>query len=407
MAARIDERAAVLEQAGASAPEIDELLDYNANHFDPAALSQTVHLPLNDEPFVESWERYIAEASVPGVWTILRQALPQLRFPVERGISRSPTYRASVLRLEPVPAETPPLRLQRPEALQLTLHQTPAGRLPVLIIPDKRDFVLLTQAITGWNEPIPVPDALGATLVAGYPNADRMRRLKSEWQTSYPEATERDWRIRFQSLSSQKALYLDRFMLASTAPYSEVPSGSLGIDAATWRRLSLAIRIEHESVHYFTRRVFGSMQNRLLDELIADYAGLVHATGRYRAEWALRFLGLEAFPAYRRGARLEYYQGDPPLSSGAFRVLQWLVTRAAHNLEAFDSARVGALRSEARLRTVVALTRLTVEDLAATDAGRRLQGALHTVNPLFDSGDVSRIASRARVDPARRDAGAL
>ena len=244
-------------------------------------------------------------------------------------------------------------------------------------------------------------------MVAGYPNVDRMRRLKTRWQAANPDATEQDWRTRFQSLSSQKALYLDRFVLASTAPYSGVPSASFGIDTATWRRLSLAIRIEHESVHYFTRRVFGSMQNRLLDELIADYAGLVHATGRYRAEWALRFLGLEAFPTYRRGARLEYYRGDPPLSSGAFRALQWLVKRAAHNLEAVDRVHVGGLRPQQRLRTVVALTRLTVEDLAATDADRRLQDALHTVNPLFDTGNLVRLASHARVGPVRSDTGGL
>jgi len=220
-------------------------------------------------------------------------------------------------------------------------------------------------------------------MVSGYPNADRMRRLKTDWLASHPDATELDWRIAFQSFRLRKGQCLDRFMLASTAPYSGVPGAQLGLDAVTWKRLSLAIRIEHEAVHYFTRRVFGSMQNRLLDELIADYAGLVHATGRYRADWALRFLGLEAFPAYRRGARLEYYRGDPPLGASAFRVLQRLVKRATHNLEAYDRGRRTTLRPAGRLRTVVALTRLTVEDLAAIDASRRLEAALHEVEPLF------------------------
>lgn len=250
---------------------------------------------------------------------------------------------------------------------------------------------MLTQAFTGWNEPIPVPAALGATMVSGYPNGDRMRRLKTQWVATHPEATELDRQVAFRSLRRRKELYLDRFMLASTAPYSDVPAVRLGIDAATWQRVSLAIRIEHESVHYFTRRVFGSMRNRLLDELIADYAGLVHATGRYRADWALRFLGLEAFPAYRRGARLEYYRGDPPLSTGAFRILQRLVKRAANNLEVFDRARAATLRPTGRLRTVVALTQLTVEDLAAIDGPQRLEALFHRMEPLFVStGSVDR-----------------
>ena len=378
-----DERVSLLRHAGASPDETQELLRYNANHFDPSVLSNTTHLPLDDEPFVETWKGYAREAATTGAWTILRHALPQLRFPVERGISRTSAYRASVLRLEPVPEDMPPLRLQRPEDLRITLHQTPAGQLPVLIIPHKPDFVLLTQALTGWNEPILVPTALGATMVAGYPNADRMRRLKTTWLMSHRDATDLDWRVAWQSLRLQKALYLDQFVLASTGPYSDVSATWLGLDAVTWQHVSLAIRIEHESVHYFTRRVFGSMQNRLLDELIADYAGLVHATGRYRADWALRFLGLEAFPNYRLGARLEYYRGDPPLSDGAFGVLQRLVKRAAHSLEAFNRARPTALQQTSRLRTVVALTRLTVEDLAAADASQRLDAALDEVEPFF------------------------
>lgn len=405
MPASIDERASVLKDAGASPDETEELLYYNANRFDTAALKTTAHLPLDDEPFVKTWEGYARAAETSGAWTTLRQALPQLRFPVEGGISRRPAYRASVLRLEPVPEDTRPLRLHRPEDLRITLHQTPAGRLPVLTIPHKPDFVLLTQAFTGWNEPIPVPAALGATMVSGYPNADRMRRLKASWLVSHPDATELDWRIAFQSFRSQKGKYLDRFMLASTAPYSGVPGARLGLDANTWKRLSLAIRIEHEAVHYFTCRVFGSMQNRLLDELIADYAGLVYGTGRYRADWALRFLGLEAFPTYRRGARLEYYRGDPPLGAGAFRVLQCLVKRAAHNLEAYNRERRTSLRPAGRLRTVVALTRLTVEDLAATNASRRLEAALHEVEPLFaPAGSVERNQGD---EPPLSSAGAL
>ncbi len=405
MPMNVDERASVLGDAGATPGEIEELLRYNTNRFDPGALTRLARLPLDDELFVEAWERYSQDAATSGTWATLRRALPQLRFPVERGISRTSAYRGAVLRLEPTPEDTAPLRLHRPGDLRIVLHRTPAGRLPVLIIPHKPDFVLLTQVFTGWNEPVPVPAALGATMVAGYPNADRTRRLKMNWLASHPDASESDWHVAFRSFQSRKAMYLDRFVLASAAPYSGVPAARLGIDATAWQRISLAIRIEHESVHYFTRRVFGSMQNRLLDELIADYAGLVHAIGRYRADWALRFLGLEDFPAYRRGARLEYYRGDPPLGAGAFRILQRLVKRAAHNLESFDRTQASTSRPASRLRTVVALTRLTVEDLAAVDALRRLETAQRQVEPLFASRcSVNRTAAS---DPPFVDSGEL
>jgi len=74
----------------------------------------------------------------------------------------------------------------------------------------------------------------------------------------------------------------------------------MGMDESTWHSLSLIIRLSHECTHYFTRRLFGSMRNNLLDELIADYQGIVAANGgRYRADWFLRFVGLESFPDYR------------------------------------------------------------------------------------------------------------
>ena len=96
------------------------------------------------------------------------------------------------------------------------------------------------------------------------------------------------------------------------------------------------IRLEHECTHYFTRRLFGSAKNHLLDELIADYRGIVAAIGQFRADWFLRFMGLENYPNYRACGRLGYYRGDPPLSEQAFGLLQTLVQRAAENVERFD-----------------------------------------------------------------------
>ncbi|MEH2229412.1 MAG: hypothetical protein V7K71_07160 [Nostoc sp.] len=111
-----------------------------------------------------------------------------------------------------------------------------------------------------------------------------------------------------------------------------------------WLRLSLIIRLEHECCHYFTRRVFGSMRNNVLDELIADYQGIVAANnGRYRADWFLRFVGLEKFPNYQEGGRLENYRGNPALSDGAFRILQVFVKQAAENLEIFNQNHIEEL----------------------------------------------------------------
>jgi hypothetical protein len=107
------------------------------------------------------------------------------------------------------------------------------------------------------------------------------------------------------------------------------------------------------------------MQNNLLDELIADYRGIVAATGGYRADWFLRFMGLESLDNYRESGRLQNYRGEPPLSDGAFRVLQALVTDAALNLERFDAEYINKLSvGNERNLLAIALTYSTLEELA-------------------------------------------
>jgi len=179
-------------------------------------------------------------------------------------------------------------------------------------------------------------------------------------------------------IKPHRHLYQDTFILLTTTPYSGVPASAMLLTEAEWRASSLQIRIAHETTHYLTRRLFGSARNHVLDELIADYAGIVAACGRYRADWFLRFMGLEDFPTYRAGGRLSYYRGQPSLSDAAFGLLQQLVKAAAENLERFDRGYANAsTTAQARVQLLAALTQLTIEELAAPDAVSLLEQAVH------------------------------
>lgn len=137
-----------------------------------------------------------------------------------------------------------------------------------------------------------------------------------------------------------------------------------------------AIRLEHECAHYFTRRVLGSMRNNLLDELIADYVGIASAAGGYRAEWFLRFVGLEG-KGYREGGRLQNYRGDPALSDDAFARLQPLVRAAAWSLQAADAEHPGLCATiEGRAKAIVALAGLTLEEMAASGGADRISARM-------------------------------
>ena len=371
-----------LEALGASPAEAKELLAYNENVFDLGALTSEVRFPLPDEPFVAFWEDVEREARTRGAFAVLRERLPQLRFPIRAGISETEPYRAATR--HGVPAETLPeatgLEIARPEAIEVVIHPSPAGRIPLLIARSRPEFVALIRALTKKNEPEPVPDAQGALMVSGYNNWSRVGELRRRWESLDPAARETaTWGEELQR--TPRELYQDRFILLSDGPYSAVPAADLGLDETEWRQMSLVIRREHECAHYLTRRLFGSMRNNLLDELIADYAGLVAATGGFRADWFLRFVGLEEFPRYRPGGRLDLYRGKPPLSDGAFRVLQALVKSAACNLERFRGPREMAL-------TIATLASLRLEDLASEGAEELLKrAAIAAAAAVCPSGD--------------------
>lgn len=366
-----DIQARRLATLGASAAEIDELLAYNDNAFDLSALEPEMALPLPDEPFVAVWKSWAEEARERGAFAVLREKLPQLRFPIRAGISETEAYRAATRKGVPPEdlSEATGLELEHPERIELVLYRSPAGRIPLLIARGRAEFVALLQALTRRNEPWPVPDAQGALMVSGYNNWERIRELRKRWESLPPEEREASsWNEEFARITPRKELYQDRFILLSDGPYSAVPAADLGLDEARWREISLVIRRDHECAHYFTRRLFSSMRNNLLDELIADDAGMVAAIGRFRADWFLRFLGV-APGGYRPGGRLDLYRGDPPLSDGAFQVLHALIARAAQNLERFDYGREGARGVVERALRIAVLASLRLEELASPEAG--------------------------------------
>ncbi len=376
-----EERAELWRSLGATPEETQELLRYAQSDFD---LSRApARFPLADEPFVAAWSGYAEEAQHVGVWACLRDRLVQLRFPIEAGISESATYRAATRRgIWPAP-EQRGLELARPADLRLFLASTPVGRVPVILAAVREDFLSLVRALAHRNEPQPILDSVGATIIGGYNNWHRVAALRAEWEASDPTGSPLAWAARWREIVSDPSLYQDRFILLGSGPYSGVAATDLGLDAAEWTTRSIAIRLEHECAHHFTRRALGSMRNRLFDELIADYLGIVAAVGRFRADWLVHFLGLEQHPAYRPAGRLDEYRGN--LDDGSFRVLCAAVVRCARNLEAIDLLRPPWDESQSsvaeKAERILALAAVGLEGLAGHDAVDLYQAARRRRHP--------------------------
>jgi hypothetical protein len=293
--------------------------------------------------------------------------LPQLRFPIAAGISGTEAYKDATLRGKPESTDPPigegGLLLETPEALTLNLIPTPAGRLPAIGTSDDVDFATLVCALSKRNEPFAVPESMGACIISGYNNWERIRDHKEAWSKANPGG---DWAAEFQTVKPRKDLYQDRFLILSGKGYSGIPAARVNLAEDEWRLASLAIRRAHEGTHYATLRLFGSMRNRVLDELVADLFGILEAFGEYRPDLALLFLGLENAPSYRSGGRLENYRGEPPLSDGAFRILQRLTVDAVASLGRICRGDdVDPTLPEGKSLLLRRLTRLSLEELAA------------------------------------------
>ncbi|HEX8212558.1 MAG TPA: hypothetical protein VF584_20440 [Longimicrobium sp.] len=343
-AEELEFRAEVLRAYGARAADVAPLLRVTARVLEaPPAL----RFPLADEACAAAWDGYLPDAAERGAWPALSERLVQLRFPVERGISGTPAYRAATRRgIAPAPG-APGVRLAAPEALRVWLHRTPAGRVPAIAAGAREDFVTLVQALARRNEPEPVPPTMGACMVSGLNNWDRVRALERERPGGVSAAP--------------RELYQDRILLVGPGPYAGVPPECAGLSAGAWEEASRAIRIAHESTHYFILRCSGVVGRGVHDELVADAAGIVAAAGELRTGWLLRCLGADS-PAQ---GRLRRCPGVAGLSAAALRVLAALLRGAAAGMERMELAPLARPHDPAAWgRTLGVLASRSIEELA-------------------------------------------
>ena len=303
---------------------LEELKNYTENSFS----SQDIpfkYQQLEDEPFVIDWEKYVDESYSQNIFYILQKYLVQFWFPIKQGISQTDDYKKVTLKgysRNQVSSATG-LVLKKPHQLQVFLHQSLVGKIPVLIVEDRDDFISIVRALTCRNEPHPIPDSMGAAMIKGLNNWDRLKKAL-QVQPRNPVLKNKD-------------LFQDRLIVLSITPYSNVAPKMMGLEKEKWLSDSIKIRLEHECAHYFTLRHFGKMSNNMHDEIIADYNGISAVLSNYKSDWFLKFIGLENYPFFRKSGRLQNYKGNPVLSNDAFRILQRIIKQASNNIEAFDA----------------------------------------------------------------------
>lgn len=351
-------RRATLEDFGFSSSVVEMLLTVLARAV-PASDPPWQRAHLGNEIFVPDWIAAVEEARRHGAVPALRRMLFEMNFPVAAGVSQTPLYQELALAggkdvsalLHCLP-EGPPW--ENEPGFRFFLHESGIGLIPVLLPGSRADFLTLVRAIVHQGEPVDIPASTGSMFINGYRNRRRYLMVRHALASGVLQA---EWR--------DPQLWRDKFIIVSSGPYSGVPAAALGYVEKEWPAVSLRIRVAHESTHYVARRLFPRLKFSLQDELIADFAGLMQATGSFAARTFLTFMGLEHFPSYRPGGRFENYQKELRVSPESFLAVGRLLVEAARHLEAGVAGWSPARWESQQVLLVAMLTAASLEDIAA------------------------------------------
>ncbi len=339
---------------------IDELMVYTQNKF----IDSKQKPVSNTTEFIKTWEAYDQESQKIGCFNTLKKYLVQLQFPVKKGISKTEDYNNVTLRGKQKQSNEA-LELCNPDAIALELYDCEiTDKIPVIIAPDDKDFNTIICALSNKNEPKQLPDAMGALCINGINNWDRIHKIRRKWLKRNPFG---NWNSTFKKhIQPKPYLFKDRLIVLSTKGYSGISSQDLGMSKKEWQSSSLSIRRAHECAHLFTLQHYGCMANNMHDEIIADYAGITKVLGTFNKDWFLRFMGLEGYPNYRRGGRLENYQAPIPLSKDAFNGLQLLVKNISDTIISFDSVLGNINTPQDRLNRIKSICEVDMLTMASS-----------------------------------------
>ncbi len=338
---------------------VEELLAYTFNKF----IKSDSSLPTLSEEMVKTWKYYHDESKEKGCFNTLQKYLVQLQFPVKEGISKTEDYINTTLKGKKKKGNGC-LKLNKPNEVILDLYQSPLiGKVPIIIVPNKEDFRIIICAVSNKNEPKELPNSMGALIISGINNWDRIQTLKSDWLKDNPFG---NWNAAFKkNILPNTNLYKDQIIVLSFGGYSGVISEQVGVKESEWNNISLEIRREHECTHLFTKQYYGCMANNMHDEIVADYAGITKVLGRFNISWFLHFMGLENYPSYKQGGRLQNYNAPVNLSVDAFDGLKKIVFQAAKNIDSFDEALGKIGSSEEQLTRIKCICEVDLISMAS------------------------------------------
>ncbi len=193
---------------------------------------------------------------------------------------------------------------------RLDLVETPEGKVTMVTLSERRDFVTFLRIMANRCDPVSIPDTQGASMISGVINWTKINAHKEQFfkERISKGDVDPDWETEFRSFTSDKRNYLDVVIVLSVGPYSGIPGTAFGYTDDEWIGISNTIRLYHECTHFVCGKRYPAKKDAVWDELVADAVGIYAALGKFDPDMEGRFLGIgdERYS----GGRLENYITD-------------------------------------------------------------------------------------------------
>ncbi len=153
----------------------------------------------------------------------------------------------------------------------LISETTPAGRVLLLTLADRRDFEMLLIILTNKSVIKKIPSSQGASILDGVVNWNRIHAHMAEFvkEAEKNGIENPDTDTEFASFTLNLANYKEALIVLSVGPYSAFSASAVGIAEDKWIYLSNIIRKYHECTHFVCRRLYREKINAIWDELIS------------------------------------------------------------------------------------------------------------------------------------------
>jgi len=187
---------------------------------------------------------------------------------------------------------------------ELRVVNTPAGPVAVLYLANRNAFETFLQCMGHRARAAAINPSIGAISYRGINDWARVRAANK----AYLQAGGQSWAFDMLALA-KKGAFKSELIVISEGPYSNVPADATPYSEEQWLDVSREIRLYHECAHIVCRRTMPENISPVWDEITADAAGLIMATGRYDEKLATTFLGVST-QGYIGGRLAEYLSDE-------------------------------------------------------------------------------------------------